>query len=70
MTHKLAHLLPHWVEHNDSHVEQLEEWAAKAREAGLGAAAREIEAAGRAMKQANVHLQDALAGLPGGSGEE
>ena len=23
---KLAHVVPHWIEHNDSHVEQLAEW--------------------------------------------
>jgi len=67
---RLAHLVPHWIEHNDSHVEQLEEWAEKAREAGLGAVAGEIEAAAGAMKQANEHLGDARAKLPMGEGEE
>jgi len=67
---RLSHLVPHWIEHNDSHAEQLEEWAAKAREAGLGAAANEIEAAARAMKQANEHLGNARAELPRGNGEE
>jgi len=31
---RLAHLVPQWIEHNDSHVEQLEEWAKKARAGG------------------------------------
>lgn len=67
---RLAHLVPHWIEHNDSHVEQLEEWAKKAREAGLGAVAEEIETAVRAMKQANEHLGNARAELSMGDGEE
>ena len=67
---RLAHLVPHWIEHNDSHVEQLEEWAKKAREAGLGGVADEIEAAARAMKQANEHLGNARAELSMGEGEE
>lgn len=66
---RLAHLVPHWIEHNDAHAEQFEEWAKKAREAGLGAAANEIEAAMRAMKQANEHLGDARAKLQRGNGE-
>jgi len=67
---RLAHLVPHWIEHNDSHVEQLEEWAEKAREAGLGAVADEIEAAAGAMKQAEEHLGNARAELSRGNGEE
>ena len=67
---RLAHLVPHWIEHNDAHVEQLEEWAEKAREAGLGAVAEEIEVAGRAMREANAHLGNARAKLPRGDGEE
>lgn len=67
---RLAHLVPHWVEHNDSHAEQLAEWAEKAREAGLGGVADGIEAAARAMKQANEHLGNARAELSMGEGEE
>jgi len=67
---RLAHLVPHWIEHNDSHVEQLEEWVKKAREAGLGAVADEIEAAVRAMREANEHLGSASAKLSMGNGEE
>lgn len=67
---RLAHLVPHWIEHNDSHVEQLEEWAKKAREAGLGTVAEEIETAVREMKEANECLGNAREKLPGGGGEE
>jgi len=67
---RLAHLVPHWIEHNDSHVEQFEEWAKKAREAGLGAVAGEIEAAARTMREANEHLGNARAKLSMGEGEE
>jgi hypothetical protein len=58
---KLTHLVPHWIEHNDSHVEQLATWATQAREAGLGEVAGGIETAARAMKQATGALQEVLA---------
>ena len=67
---RLAHLVPHWMEHNDAHVEQLEEWAKKAREAGMGEVADEIEAAMRRMKQAGDHLGCARAELLRMGGEE
>ena len=70
MASRLAHLVPHWIEHNEAHVEQLVEWAKKARETGLGGVADEIEAAARAMKQANEDLGNARAELSMGEGEE
>ena len=53
---KLSHLIPHWMEHNESHAAQFEEWAGKAREAGLGEIADRIAAAAEAMKEANGEL--------------
>ncbi len=55
----LTALLPHWIEHNDSHVEGFEQWAAKAREHGLKETAADIEKAVKAMKEANSYLEDA-----------
>ena len=66
---RLARLVPHWIEHNDSHAEQFAEWAGKAREAGLSAAADEIEAAARAMKQANERLENVRGRLPQEEGQ-
>ncbi|UCC69913.1 MAG: hypothetical protein JSV79_03250 [Armatimonadota bacterium] len=60
---KLAHLIPHWVEHNQSHIAQFEEWAAKARQAGLSVAAEHVAAAAEAMKEANRRLERAGEGL-------
>ncbi len=60
---RLSHLVPHWIEHNESHVEQLEEWAARAREAGLTQAAEEIGAAAGAMREATAALHRARAAL-------
>ncbi len=31
---KLKHLLEHWTEHNDAHVQTYEEWASKAESLG------------------------------------
>jgi len=56
---RLAHLLPHWIEHNESHAKQFEEWAEHARVAGMAEVADLIEAAARSMQQANAELATA-----------
>jgi len=56
---RLTHLLPHWIEHNEAHAEQLAEWVVKARSAGMGEIADSISAAADAMRQANVRLTQA-----------
>ncbi len=56
---KLAQLLPHWTEHNESHIEQLEEWADRARAAEMGEVAELIGAAAISIKQANAELATA-----------
>ena len=60
---KLSHLIPHWMEHNESHSAQFEEWAGKAREAGLREIADRIAAAAEAMREANRELGKAWARL-------
>jgi hypothetical protein len=57
---RLAHLLPHWIEHNESHAKQFEEWAEQARADGRGEVAELIEAAARSVKQANAELAAAM----------
>ncbi len=64
MANRLAHLVPHWIEHNDSHAKQFAEWAQKARGAGLGASADCIEAAARSLREAKEHLGNARRSLP------
>jgi hypothetical protein len=56
---RLAHLLPHWIEHNQAHADQLREWAVKVRSAGLGEIADSIGAAANAIRQANTKLTQA-----------
>jgi hypothetical protein len=56
---RLTHLLPHWIEHNKAHVEQLAEWVEKARFAGMSEIADSIGAAMDALLQANARLAQA-----------
>jgi hypothetical protein len=56
---RLTHLLPHWIEHNEAHAEQLSEWVVKARSAGMGEIADSISAAADAMRQASARLTQA-----------
>jgi len=62
---KLAQLLPHWIEHNESHAQQFEEWGRKAEAAGLEHVAKHLEAAARTARQANLELSRSQ-GLLGG----
>ena len=66
LSDKLAHLIPHWIEHNASHAEQFEEKAENARAAGLGEVATKIEAAARLVRAANEELAQAQTSLPQG----
>ena len=61
---KLAHLLPHWIEHNESHAAQFDEWSEKARSAGLSDVADHIDAAAAAARIATAKLTNARASLP------
>jgi hypothetical protein len=61
---RLEHLLPHWIEHNEAHVQQLREWIEKARAAGMVEVADAIGAAAEALGQANARLAEARGMLP------
>jgi hypothetical protein len=56
---KLALLLPHLIQHNDEHAEDLEKWIATADEGGCKAAAREMRKAKALMKKIGDHLKSA-----------
>ena len=58
---RLAHLLPHWVEHNDAHLETYRLWEGRAREAGLHPVAEALGEAIRAVESANESLKRAAA---------
>jgi hypothetical protein len=51
---KLSVLLPHWIEHNAEHAAEFRQWAERAGEAGA-----DIQAAAKALEQANQALTTA-----------
>jgi len=57
---RLQVLLPHWIEHNDEHAAEFQEWAERARAAGQEDMAMEISQAARQLKQVNEALAAAL----------
>jgi hypothetical protein len=57
---KLRVLLPHWVEHNAEHAADFEDWAERARGAGLEAVAEEIDMAAKQLGGVNEVLNAAL----------
>lgn len=61
---KLAHLLPHWVEHNEAHEETFRQWGERARGEGFGAVADALDEAIRCIQGANRALGAAAAALP------
>ena len=52
-------LLPHWINHNESHEEGFREWVDKARAIGKEETATNIEKAIEYMKKANEMLLEA-----------
>jgi len=59
---KLAHLLHHWIEHNEAHAATYREWAERAEAEGLPAAGALREAI-EAVAAANGALQRAKTSL-------
>lgn len=57
---KLRVLIPHWIEHNDEHANEFQQWAANADEAAL-----DLIAAANTMQQVNQALDAALEKLGG-----
>jgi cobalt/nickel transport system ATP-binding protein len=58
---KLQVMIEHWIEHNDSHVENYREWASKASEAGEEEIAKEIHLAVGDSDSMMGHLKRAKA---------
>ena len=56
---KLAILLPHLIQHNSEHAEDLEKWIRLAEEDGCGIAAKEMKKAQSLMKKISGHLSAA-----------
>ncbi|MDH5298014.1 MAG: hypothetical protein OEV91_03260 [Desulfobulbaceae bacterium] len=62
---KLRVLLPHWIEHNHSHMAEFVKWAAAAREEGLAEVALLIDKAVATMDQTDHALSEALGKVGG-----
>ena len=58
---KLQMMIDHWIEHNDSHVENYREWASKASGAGEEEIAKEIHLAISESDAVKNHLKRAKA---------
>ncbi len=67
---KLEILLKHWVEHNQEHSEEFQEWAEKARALGRVPVHDDILRAVHNMHDANEHLLKALEKLSGAGLQE
>jgi hypothetical protein len=63
---KLRILLPHWIEHNDSHIAEFAKWQQVIAEETGGKASEKIGEAVAAMEKAGKVLSEALTELGGG----
>jgi hypothetical protein len=59
----LSHLIEHWIEHNESHIQTFKEWALKAKKDGFLEASEDILLAADKMEEANKYLHNAREGL-------
>jgi nickel/cobalt exporter len=60
---KLPIVIKHWIEHNESHIEEYRQWAEKAGEMGLDGIKAWITEAIKAMEQSDSILKEALKDL-------
>ena len=58
---KLMTVIKHWVEHNESHLDDYRKWGETAAKLGLDSVKTELDAAVEKLSQSNVHLKKALA---------
>ena len=56
---KMPIIIKHWIEHNESHIEEYRQWAEKAGEMGLDGIKSRITEAMEAMAQSNSILKEA-----------
>ena len=57
---KLAHLLHHWIEHNEAHAEEYRKWANTAEKEGIQEVGRHIMEAIKGVDEANAALHKAM----------
>jgi len=60
---KLSVVIEHWVEHNQSHMDDYKKWAQKASTLNLRAVQTEIEEAIGKLSLVNQHLEKAMKAL-------
>ena len=65
---KLSVLLPYWVNHNNDHIREQEQWLAKAQKEGLANVANELATAIEQSKKANRHIEQAYSRLSNDKG--
>lgn len=59
----LSHLIEHWIEHNESHIQSFREWAQKAKKDGFLEASEDILEAATKIEEASEYLNKAKEGL-------
>lgn len=57
---KLAHILHHWIEHNEAHIEEYRKWAITAEKEGIKEVSKYIIEAINGVEEANASLQNAM----------
>ncbi|AEH60590.1 hypothetical protein Mzhil_0724 [Methanosalsum zhilinae DSM 4017] len=60
---KLLHLIEHWIEHNDNHVQNFDSWTEKIELSGFEGVAEEIRMASKNMEKCTMHLKKAKSRL-------
>ena len=70
---KLQFLLPHWIEHNAEHADELRSWADSMQHSGNVDATKMLSAAAASLQKAGEHLSKLLkesGGMPGHDGRQ
>jgi predicted RNA-binding protein len=67
---KLGLLLPHWIEHNAEHADELRSWADTMQHSGKVDVAEELSAAAASLENAGDHLSKLLEKANGVAGHE
>lgn len=57
---KLAHIIHHWIEHNEAHAEEYRKWAVTAEKEGLAEVNKYIMEAIKGVEEANGSLHKAM----------
>ena len=60
---KLSVVIEHWIEHNQSHMDEYKKWAQKASTLDLRGVQTEIEEAIGKLSLVNYHLEKAMKAL-------